>query len=838
MTTTRTFFNLTVTRIQSVCQFELQGEGQKITEQVDYPLSLTQRYEDWQRAYLDYYRHLRGRKTIQDLQKKELPNIHLRGWNVINKNFRGRKVISGVGKITVDRSKQLKDAEAQFLDEFYRWLLSPDLINIRREIANAARKLADKYQSVEVFLTCNPIEIARLPWETWEIGTDLGIPEKIKIYRTPATIRNQPIRPLKRKARILAIIGYDTHLNFQADKQELESLDSIAYIEFVGWNTKKSKVLNADNETELKTEIFNAINDNKGWDILFFAGHSNENILTGGELYVAPNVSLGIQDIAEVLKKAQARGLQFAIFNSCSGLNIAESLINLGLSQVIVMREPIHNHVARKFLVQFVKSLAEFKDVHQALLDACQYLKQQVTRFSYPSAYLVPSLYRHPDAELFRLKSFGFWNAVKKWLPKPKYESWLLLLLLISLLPNVQDFFLDKRIWLQAFYRQFTHQFYKQESPLVLVKIDNKSLNEDKIKQVYPLDYSYLAKIIQKLSQSNSQLIGIDYILDQGGQQPQQTKLLNQAIRGAVSQENWFVFGALSTEDENIKETVTADIASLNWSMAGDVYIARWYVELPTKINNDKNYPFSYLLALAYAVQHQKSQNSLFADLPKPQLSSQHDFRNTITQPIKSSDARYNFLQNLRLHPLSNLQQSFQPILDFSIPPSQVYKSISACELLGSCESTTQIHHDLKNKVVIIVPSGYKQAGIRGKGEDNETVPPAISFWNGWGDGIFSRSAAHAYMVHHLLTQRLVVPVPDFLMILVGALLGKAVTLIIIEKPRNQVKIFKIFWGGLVIYLLSSLQIYTSAAILLPWFFPSLTFGIYILIATRRNIRE
>lgn len=406
MTTTRTFFNLTVTRIQSVCQFELLGEGQKITEQVDYPLSLTQRYEDWQRAYLDYYRHLRGRKTIHDLQKQELPNLHLRGWNVINKNFRGRKVISGVGKITLDRSKQLKDAEAQFLDEFYRWLLSPDLINIRREIANAARKLADNYQSVEVFLTCNPIEIARLPWETWEIGADLGIPEKIKIYRTPATIRNQPIRPLKRKARILAIIGYDTHLNFQADKQELESLNSIADIHFVGWNTKKSKVLNADNETELKTEIFNAINDEKGWDILFFAGHSNENILTGGELYVAPNVSLGIQDIAEVLKKAQTRGLQFAIFNSCSGIDIAESLINLGLSQVIVMREPIHNHVARRFLVQFVKSLAEYKDVHQALLDACQYLKQQVTRFSYPSAYLVPSLYRHPDAELFRLKSF------------------------------------------------------------------------------------------------------------------------------------------------------------------------------------------------------------------------------------------------------------------------------------------------------------------------------------------------------------------------------------------------------------------------------------------------
>ncbi|BAZ02080.1 putative Chase2 sensor protein [Tolypothrix tenuis PCC 7101] len=840
MTTTRTFFYLTVTRIQSVCQFELQGQGQKITEQVDYPLSLTQNYEDWQKAYLDYYQHIRGRKTINHLQKQELTNMHLRGWKVINKNLRGRKVISGVGKITVDRNKQLKDAEAQLLDEFHRWLLSPDLVNIRREIANAARKLSDEQQSVEVFLTCNPIEIARLPWETWEIGTDLGIPEKIQIYRTPATIRNQPVRPLQRKARILAIIGYDTSLNFEADQQEVESLKSIAEVEFVGWNTKTTKVLNPENATELKTQIFHAINDERGWDILFFAGHSNETILTGGELGVAPNVSLAIQDIEEVLKKAQTRGLQFAIFNSCSGINIAESLINLGLSQVVVMREPIHNQVARKFLVQFLRSLVGYKDVHQALLDACQYLKQQVTRFSYPSAYLVPSLYRHPDAELFRLKSFGFWNSIKKWLPKPKNESWLLLLLLISLLPNVQDFLLDKRIWLQAFYRQFTYQIPKDESPLFLVKIDNKSINQDKIKQPYPLDYGYLANIIQKLSQANSKLIGVDYILDQGEQQKQKSKKLNQAIRAAVSQESWFVFGALYPQDEtslieNSKETVTADIANLHWSIAGDINITKWYVELPSNTNCSHSCPFSYLLALSYFLQHQKS---LPPNLPKPKLSNQNDFRDAIIKSIISQNTRYNFLQNLRLHPLFNFQQFFQPILDFSIPPTQIYKSVSACELLGSCESEIKIPNNLKNKVVMIVPAGYEEAGIKGKGEDNETIPSAISFWNGWGEGIFSRSAAHAYMVHHLLKQRLVVPIPDFFIILLSAFLGKALTVRMLENSPNKPKIFKRFWGILVIYLIISLQIYTSAAILLPCFFPSVTLWNYIRITTRRNVRE
>lgn len=105
--------------------------------------------------------------------------------------------------------------------------------------------------------------------------------------------------------------------------------------------------------------------------------NSNETPLTGGDLKIAPNSAIGeadtsrciaIQDITQPLQQARDRGLQFAIFNSCSGISIAESLINLGLPQVAVMREPIHNTVAQEFLVQFLNALAEYKDVHEALI--------------------------------------------------------------------------------------------------------------------------------------------------------------------------------------------------------------------------------------------------------------------------------------------------------------------------------------------------------------------------------------------------------------------------------------------------------------------------------------
>ncbi|HEY9299107.1 MAG TPA: CHAT domain-containing protein, partial [Phormidium sp.] len=381
----RTVFKIRVRQAGTICDFELSwGKGKIISVTLNYPSSLMRSYEKWQNAYLNYYKRLRG-----------------------------RKVISGKGSSPIDWRQELVEAEAQLVEEFQGWLLSPELVSIRGEIAKATHKPAPHW--VEIFLTCTPLELARLPWETWKIGTDLGASQRIRIARTPANILSETVRPIRRKARILAILGDDTGLNFEQDKEALRSLHHVAEIKIIGW--KKNEENTEFNihriETEffeanlLKNEIARAITDERGWDILFFAGHSNETALTGGELGIAPHTSISITEIEDSLKQAKKRGLQFAIFNSCSGINIAESLINLGLSQVAVMREPIHNQVAQEFLMQFLKSLAEYKDVHEALGDACQFLKKEEKRLSYPSAYLVPSLFLHPEAELFCIKPFG-----------------------------------------------------------------------------------------------------------------------------------------------------------------------------------------------------------------------------------------------------------------------------------------------------------------------------------------------------------------------------------------------------------------------------------------------
>lgn len=803
----RIVFHLKVTQIESVCHFELRGEGHTIAVNLNYSLSLTNNYEQWQKAYVNYYRWLRG-----------------------------QRVKTGKGITPIDRHKELVNAEMQLLNEFHRWLLSPDLVNIRGEIAKAASKGQESSKHFcEVFLTCTPIELARLPWETWEIGKDLGIPEKIRFARIPATIENEPVRPLHRKARILAILGDETGLDFEADKQAVRSLNQIAQVRFVGWNGKNSLDAQA-----LRIEIFQAINDERGWDVLFFAGHSNEAALTGGELSIAPNVSLSVREIEEALKQAKQRGLQFAIFNSCNGINIAESLINLGISQVIVMREPIHNQVAQEFLIQFLKSLAQYKDVQEAMLDASQFLKQQEQRFSYPGAYLVPCLFRHPDAKLFCIKPFGLWSIVKRWLPTPKEARTSGALLFLSLLAPVQSLLLEPRILLQAVYRQVTLQVPSQvEAKVLLVRIDSNSLNADNIKHERPIDYSYLAKLVQKLSESNAKLIGIDYILDEVEKQekPQNTQRLHRSIRDAiVNKKTLFVFGSEKDEDSQ-KGSVSKEIASLNWSMQGDIYLLPWYVELPSYKCSDIC-PFSYILAFAYSRQNQKSPPSI----PQPNLQSQSDFRFSVINQKNSPDKQVTFLRRLHMYPISNFVQSFHPIIDFSIPPQVAYNTVSACELLGSCRSNGNIPKNLEQQVVIIAPGGYKEAGLDEEKKDNYTTPLAIAFWGrekglrNWLNGnTFTGGEAHAYTVHHLLTRHLVIPIPDFLMILLFSLLGKGMTLILLDNPGKKQQLLIGLGGATAVYTIVSLQIYISAAVLSPWFLPSVALWNYVRLALRKK---
>jgi predicted NACHT family NTPase len=79
---------------------------------------------------------------------------------------------------------------------------------------------------------------------------------------------------------------------------------------------------------------------------------------------------LTIADLKFAVKKAIERGLQLAIFNSCDGLGIARDLAELQIPQIIVMREPVADLVAKKFLEYFLSSFYNGKSLYLAVREA------------------------------------------------------------------------------------------------------------------------------------------------------------------------------------------------------------------------------------------------------------------------------------------------------------------------------------------------------------------------------------------------------------------------------------------------------------------------------------
>jgi CHASE2 domain-containing sensor protein len=824
-----TIFRLKIQRFAQNCLFELSwGTGQQLSATLHYPESISSLYQEWQRTYLSFYKSA----------------------------LRGRVEASGsIAPPPIDWHARLIQAEARLLSEFHHWLRGAELFEIRAEIANSrlprvnnSTSISSQYSNVNVFLSCHPIEIERLPWESWEIGADFPTLGEIRIVRIPLTIRSEtetkPQHKRGKKARILAILGDDTGLNFQEDREAVHSLSRSAEIKFVGWQPGLDIA-------ELKANICQALVDEKGWDILFFAGHSNETLITGGELAIAPDVCISISEIKPQLILAKERGLKFALFNSCCGLSIANSLIDLGLNQVAVMREPIHNQVAQVFLSRFLQEIAEYKNVQDALIAACQYLRLEKS-LTYPSACLVPSLFCHPGAVFFQIKPYGFKEFIKRLSPTPIEAIALTALVFLSLSLTVQDNLLEKRVLIQSIYRQMTGQLPKAEVPKVLlVAIDDKSIREAKISNPKPMNREYLAKLINKLSSINARVIGIDYLLDRP--HIEQDLLLSQAIKSAVDKPQyptWFVFASVRDDTEGWLK-ILPEIASPNWSFQGHINMVHWYMRLvPDDDPISAKMPLAYMLALAYWLNIEFDANlSLKLDqksgslepkdsqLPVPKLASKTNlFAEVVTYLNREKGLNYKtlFSPSSQMQPITSLsydwgQMWLQPIIDFSIPPEQIYQHLPAWELLKSEVNSPQLQH-LPQQIVLIVPGGYSEAGVIRDGEDNFPIPPAVKYWLNQRHHnqrrYFTGGEAHAYMIHHLLHQRLVVPIPDLWIIGLVILLGKTANICLLHREKLVGVLLVV---GLGIYGLISLQAYLSLAVLLPWVLPGIALGIYTL---------
>jgi branched-chain amino acid transport system substrate-binding protein len=242
------------------------------------------------------------------------------------------------------------------------------------------------------------LTLQRLPFHTWDFIQRYYPHAEISLSTT-----HHALAPVIRQARlqVLVILGYDAQTNLVAQQIAIgKQLADSNLADVTYWNQ--------GHEPDAIASLYRTLNTSSP-QVLFFVGHSES---TNGVIRIHLNDAefISPQDSAlrNILTKLKNRGLIFAAFISCDGIGIAQELSDLGIPYLMVSREILPVHVAKKFLDEFLKKATEpGVPIHIALSHARQHLQETVetrsTNDGCPNASTFPVIFQIPEQHSYIL---------------------------------------------------------------------------------------------------------------------------------------------------------------------------------------------------------------------------------------------------------------------------------------------------------------------------------------------------------------------------------------------------------------------------------------------------
>jgi CHASE2 domain-containing sensor protein len=284
---------------------------------------------------------------------------------------------SGITNISQVSFEQLSQI---FQDALNAWLRADTFRPIERQL----RSQFSPTEEIRVMIATDDDLVRRLPWPCWDFFKDYPLAE-MALSCAEYQYRPAPPRAPRPKVRILAVLGNSQGIDLGQDAQFLQQLPDAETLFLVH-----------PSRQEFNQQLW----DERGWDMLFFAGHSQTEGETG-RIYLndrSPPSSLTIEQLEAAIEGAVSRGLKLAIFNSCDGLGLATALSGWHMPQVIVMREPVANRVAQEFFKYF---LTAFATQHLSLYLAVRQARRQLQGLEdeFPGASWLPVLGQNPAVE-------------------------------------------------------------------------------------------------------------------------------------------------------------------------------------------------------------------------------------------------------------------------------------------------------------------------------------------------------------------------------------------------------------------------------------------------------
>ncbi len=264
----------------------------------------------------------------------------------------------------------------QLKQDLNTWLACESFSQLERRL----RTTLAPSEEIRLVIETDNERLRRFPWHLWSFFEDY--PQAEVALSTQEYLRPS-LRQIPGQVRILAILGNSAGINVQQDRALLKQLPQTEILFLV-----------EPDRRELNQRLW----EERGWDILFFAGHSSSQADgTTGQIELNTTDSLTISELKHALQAAIARGLKLAIFNSCDGLGLARALAELHIPLLIVMREPVPDLVAQEFLKHFLAAFSRGKSFYLAVREARE--KLQGLENEFPCATWLSVICQNPAVE-------------------------------------------------------------------------------------------------------------------------------------------------------------------------------------------------------------------------------------------------------------------------------------------------------------------------------------------------------------------------------------------------------------------------------------------------------
>jgi len=285
------------------------------------------------------------------------------------------------------------------------WLSSEGLQGVRDKLIDFLA--ASQNYPNRIVIKTDDNFLQRIPWYCWEVLDTYSNTEITISLKTGKTKHDGFISPQCSQLRLLAILGDSKNISLERDIDILNSLSTITHIKidsFPPANLAANKLVHY---------LWNSLCD-RDYDILFFAGHGvgeSDKPTDIIRLVISgtPDLDISLSDLESALENAIEKGLRLAIFNSCFGMKLGQTLARKYGLTTIVMREKIRDDVAVEFLDNFVKAFYSGKPLYLAVKEARKKLQSSHDI----SQSWLPVIFQNESADSLLLKDWLLPNILE-----------------------------------------------------------------------------------------------------------------------------------------------------------------------------------------------------------------------------------------------------------------------------------------------------------------------------------------------------------------------------------------------------------------------------------------